>query len=190
MAGDRVREDPVVAPFSVGRNLLTVYSKKHINDVPALRGEKLKHNRRTIASTVSLFKAGGATLWFAPSGGRDRRSPVSGAVEVSPFDADAVDVMRMSAKKAGTPTHFYPMSLITHDMLPPPETVGGAEVGERRTCSYTPVHMAVGEEVGWKCDAILAASKGLDKVGRRKVRAQYIEDRVREGYAAIGGLRV
>jgi hypothetical protein len=50
--------------------------------------------------------------------------------------------------------------------------------------------MAVGEEVGWKCDAILAASKGLDKVGRRKVRAQYIEDRVREGYAAIGGLRV
>jgi glycerol-3-phosphate O-acyltransferase len=188
MAGDRVRDDPVVAPFSVGRNLLTVYSKKHINDVPSMRGQKLKHNNRTIAQTVSLFKRGGTTVWFAPSGGRDRRSLETGLLDVSPFDPDAIDLMRMCAKKAGTPTHFYPMALITHDMLPPPSTVGGANLGEQRMCKYTPIHMALDEEIDW--NALKAATKRLDKDSRRRVRCEYIEERVRQGYEAIGGLEI
>lgn len=187
MAGDRVRDDPVVAPFSIGRNLLTVFSKKHINDIPELRSEKLKHNRRTIASTVALFNAGGAVLWFAPSGGRDRRSAETGRVEVSPLDPDAIDVMRMSAAKAKRKTHFYPMSLLTYDMLPPPEGVGGAELGEERKCSYAPMHMNIGEEIDWKAPDIVDASEGLDKVERRRVRRQFVEDRVKEGYTLIGG---
>lgn len=187
MAGDRVRDDPVVTPFSVGRNLLTVYSKKHINDIPKMRSDKLKHNRRTIASTVSLFKKGGTTLWFAPSGGRDRRDPQTGSVEVSSFDADAVDVMLMTAKKAGNPTHFYPMALVTYTMFPPPETVGDATLGEDRKCDYGPCHMAVGDEIDWKSEEILAAQKSEDKVGRRRVRAQFVEDIVRQAYQDIGG---
>lgn len=190
MAGDRVRDDPVVTPFSVGRNLLTVYSKKHINDVPKLRSDKLKHNRRTIASTVALFKEGGTTLWFAPSGGRDRRSKETNCVEVSHFDADAVDVMLMTAKKAGRPTHFYPMALVTYTMFPPPETVGDATLGEDRKCDYGPCHMAIGDEIDFSCDAIAELEKDEDKVGRRRVRAQYVEEIVRKAYRDIGGREI
>jgi glycerol-3-phosphate O-acyltransferase len=188
MAGDRVRDDPVVAPFSVGRNLLTVYSKKHINDIPELRGDKLKHNRRTIAVTHSLFNEGGKCIWFAPSGGRDRRSASSGRVEISPFDADAVEVMRVTAAKSSRPCHFYPMSLLTYDMLPPPESVGGSQLGEARTCSYAPMSMAVGAEIDWAlAEPDTDSSSATDKIERRRVRAQYIEDIVREGYTLIGG---
>ena len=118
MAGDRVRDDPIVAPFSAGRNLLTVYSRKHLDDVPALRAKKVTHNRRTISVTQRLFAKGGCAVWFAPSGGRDRRG-VDGRISCAPFDPDAIEMMRMTARKSGTPTHFYPMALVTYNMLPP-----------------------------------------------------------------------
>lgn len=184
MAGDRVREDPVVAPFSMGRNLLTVYSKKHINDVPELRGAKLLHNRRTIGAALSLFNEGGHCIWFAPSGGRDRRSPETGNVEVSPFDADSVDMMRITAQKSSKPCHFYPMSLLTYDMLPPPSTVGGAQLGETRTVKFTPMSMVISEEVNW--DTLVPADV-TDKIERRKMRARAIEETVRKGYESVGG---
>jgi glycerol-3-phosphate O-acyltransferase len=184
MAGDRVREDPVVAPFSIGRNLLTVYSKKHINDVPDLRGKKLQHNRRTIAATSTLFNEGGRCVWFAPSGGRDRRSAISGRVEISQFDADAVEMMRITAEKSSRPTHFYPMSLLTYDMLPPPASVGGAQLGEVRTCAYAPMNMHVAEEIDW--------SKAIphhvgDKLERRRLRSEYVQGIIQDGYTLIGG---
>jgi glycerol-3-phosphate O-acyltransferase len=96
--------------------------------------------------------------------------------------------MRVTAEKAGRPCHFYPMSLLTYDMLPPPESVGGSQLGEARTCSYAPMSMAVGHEIDWtKAEPVPGVLAAADKVGRRRVRAQYIEDVVREGYAAIGG---
>lgn len=182
MAGDRVTNDPVVSPFSAGRNLLTVYSKKHINDIPELREKKLLHNRRTIAKTAKLFKEGGKALWFAPSGGRDRRSRETSCVEISPFDEGAVDMMRFTAIKSGVPCHFYPMSLWTYDMLPPPSNVGGASLGEERVVNYIPMHMNVGEEIDWD-----AAPKAHDKLGRRRARCDYAQRVVSEGYRAIGG---
>lgn len=182
MAGDRVTNDPVVSPFSAGRNLLTVYSKKHINDVPELREEKLLHNRRTIATSAKLFKQGGKVLWFAPSGGRDRRSQESSCVEISAFDDGAVDMMRFTALKSGVPCHFYPMSLWTYDMLPPPTSVGGAHLGEERTVNHIPMHMFVGKEIDWD-----AAPKAKDKLGRRKARCDFAQNIVIEGYRAIGG---
>lgn len=184
MAGDRVREDPVVAPFSIGRNLLTVYSKKHINDVPELRSQKLKHNRKTISVTHSLFHEGGKCVWFAPAGGRDRRSRTTGRVEISSFDPDAVDVMRITAQKSGKPCHFYPMSLLTYDLLPPPSSVGGAELGEARMNTYGPMHIAVGNEIDW---TYAEPASITDKLEKRKYRAQYVEQKVREGYAQICG---
>lgn len=183
MAGDRVRNDPVVSPFSAGRNLLTVYSKKHINDVPEEREGKLLHNRRTIAETQRMFKKGGQTVWFAPSGGRDRRQP-SGKVEISDFDEGAVDMMRFTALKSGKPCHFFPMALWTYDMLPPPTSVGGAQVGEERTVKYTPMHMFVGSEIDWS----LSGSEGVTgKMERRIAQRQFVQDIVTEGYKQIGG---
>jgi len=56
MAGDRVREDPVAMPFSMGRNLLTVYSKRHIDDYPEKKAEKLQHNKKTIQVSIRVEK--------------------------------------------------------------------------------------------------------------------------------------
>lgn len=182
MAGDRVTNDPVVSPFSAGRNLLTVYSKKHINDIPERREGKLLHNRRTIATTAKMFKQGGKVLWFAPSGGRDRRSTDTSRVEISKFDEGAVDMMRFTASKSGVPCHFYPMSLWTYDMLPPPNNVGGANFGEERVVNHIPMHMYVGKEIDWS-----AAPEAQDKLGRRRARCDYVQNIVTDGYQAIGG---
>lgn len=184
MAGDRVRDDPVVSPFSAGRNLLTVYSKKHINDVPERREEKLIHNRRTIAATQKLFRDGGKCVWFAPSGGRDRRNADSGRVEISKFDEGAVDMMRFTAAKSGRPCHFYPMALLTFDMLPPPSKVGGADIGEKRVVNFIPMHMYVGPEIDW---STAVPDEVSDKIERRKVQCRFIENIVIQGYTAIGG---
>lgn len=183
MAGDRVREDPIVVPFSGGRDLLTVYSKKHLNDVPELRATKVAHNRRTIFVTQKLFAAGGKAIWFAPSGGRDRRSPDSGKVEVSPFDPDAIEMMRFTAKKSGTPCHFIPMSLVSYDMLPPPSGVGGADMGEERVVNHIGLSMAVEKEI----DFSQIDTEGLDKLQRRRRVATTVQEIVENGYANIGG---
>ena len=41
MAGERVLRDAIVVPFSRGCNLLTVYSKKHIDSEPELKKDKV-----------------------------------------------------------------------------------------------------------------------------------------------------
>lgn len=184
MAGDRVREDLVVVPFSAGRNLLTVYSKKHLDDVPKLRAAKVAHNRRTISVTQKMFAAGGVAVWFAPSGGRDRRSAHSGNVEVSPFDPSAIEMMRFTAAKSGKPCHFFPMSLLTYDMLPPPSNVGGAAVGEERVVNFIPLYMAISEEIDWRHAVPQSVS---DKYEKRDACAKYIQTIVENNYALIGG---
>lgn len=184
MAGDRVRDDPVVAPFAAGRNLLTVYSKRHLDDVPELRSSKINHNRRTITATQRLLAKGGTAIWFAPSGGRDRRCRKSGKVECAPFDPDAVEMMRVTAKRAGTKTHFFPMALVTYDMLPPPSNVGGAALGEDRIVNHAQIAMALGKEIDF--DEV-HNTPNVDKVTRRKNAAMLVHDTVVSMYRDIGG---
>lgn len=125
IAGERVLRDPIVVPFSRGCNLLTVYSKKHIDGEPDLKAAKMAHNQRTLKKLGSLFYTGGTCMWFAPSGGRDRRSSETGKVELSPFDANSIEMIRQVADKAGAlqKTHFYAMALATHNIFPPPASV-------------------------------------------------------------------
>eukprot|EP00252_Welwitschia_mirabilis_P025796 TRINITY_DN8206_c0_g1_i1.p1 TRINITY_DN8206_c0_g1~~TRINITY_DN8206_c0_g1_i1.p1 ORF type:complete len:326 (+),score=53.72 TRINITY_DN8206_c0_g1_i1:207-1184(+) len=56
VAGDRVVHDPICKPFSMGRNLLCVYSKKHINDEPELADMKKKANARTLKEMAILLR--------------------------------------------------------------------------------------------------------------------------------------
>ena len=42
VAGDRVVTDLLCKPFSMGKNLLCVHSKKHMDDDPALKSAKMK----------------------------------------------------------------------------------------------------------------------------------------------------
>lgn len=50
------------------------------------------------------------------------------------------------ADKAGRKTHFYPLSMLTYPICPPPEAVGGA-VGEQRTVKWSPAGLHFGEPV-------------------------------------------
>ena len=43
-AGDRVVADPLCKPFSMGRNLFCVHSRKRMDDIPELKAEKMVHS--------------------------------------------------------------------------------------------------------------------------------------------------
>jgi len=127
IAGERVLRDAIVVPFSRGCSLLTVYSKKHIDSEPDLKTAKMGHNGKTMKQLGQFFAKGGTCMWFAPSGGRDRRSDDTGRVELSPFDPNAIEMIRQVADKAGAleKTHFYAMALATHNIFPPRLCRGG-----------------------------------------------------------------
>ena len=72
VAGDRVVSDPMCKPFSMGRNLLCVHSKKHMFDDPDTVDAKQRQNRKTLVTMARLLNEGGKLIWIAPSGGRDR----------------------------------------------------------------------------------------------------------------------
>lgn len=104
VAGDRVVTDPMCKPFSMGRNLFCVHSKKHLNDIPELKAAKMETNRKTLVSMQRALNAGGALIWIAPSGGRDRPN-ADGVYLPDKFDPAAVELMRSlvaRAKKVGT----------------------------------------------------------------------------------------
>ena len=72
VAGHRVVSDPLAIPFSMGRNLLCIYSKKYFESDPAAKADKLQHNQRTMKKMLQLLSEGGKCIYVAPSGGRDR----------------------------------------------------------------------------------------------------------------------
>jgi len=145
VAGDRVTTDLLAMPFSMGRNLLCIFSKKHVNNPPEQKARKQRHNRMAMKTMQNMFKEGGKCIWVAPSGGRDRPGP-HGEYEVAPFDAKSIEMFRLMSDKAGRPAHFYPLSMFTYAVCPPPLQVGG-EVGEVRTVKYAPAALHFGEEV-------------------------------------------
>merc|ERR1712070_802972 len=55
-------------------------------------------------------------------------------------------MFRLMAAKAGRATHFYPLSMLTYNVCPPPDSVGGA-VGESRTVKFSPAALNFGDEV-------------------------------------------
>eukprot|EP00310_Coccolithus_braarudii_P022115 CAMPEP_0183355582 /NCGR_PEP_ID=MMETSP0164_2-20130417/40968_1 /TAXON_ID=221442 /ORGANISM="Coccolithus pelagicus ssp braarudi, Strain PLY182g" /LENGTH=366 /DNA_ID=CAMNT_0025528731 /DNA_START=169 /DNA_END=1269 /DNA_ORIENTATION=+ len=145
VAGDRVTTDLLAMPFSMGRNLLCIFSKKHVDNPPELKSKKQRHNRRVMKTMQELFTEGGQVIWVAPSGGRDRKDE-SGTYKVAPFDSKSIEMFRLMAGKANRPTHFYPLSMFTYPICPPPQQVGGA-VGESREVKYHPAGLHFGEEI-------------------------------------------
>ncbi|XP_058191542.1 glycerol-3-phosphate acyltransferase, chloroplastic [Rhododendron vialii] len=135
VAGDRVITDPLCKPFSMGRNLLCVYSKKHMNDVPELAEMKRKANTRSLKEMALLLRGGSQIIWIAPSGGRDRPDPITKEWYPAPFDAASVDNMRRLTEHAGVPGHIYPLAILCYDIMPPPPQVE-KEIGESRVISF------------------------------------------------------
>lgn len=181
-AGERVTTDPLAVPFSMGCNLLCIYSKRYIDHPPDLKASKQLHNRRTMERMAELLVEGGQSIYVAPSGGRDRRN-AQGVVEVARFDPQSIEMFYLMTARSGRPAHFYPMALATYDFLPPPETIQ-VELGEARHIMRTGIHLAVGAEIDM--DGIVGDDVP-DKHARREARAERIWELVREDYAALVG---
>ncbi|XP_062073496.1 glycerol-3-phosphate acyltransferase ATS12, chloroplastic isoform X2 [Humulus lupulus] len=153
VAGDRVVTDPLCKPFSMGRNLLCVYSKKHMFDVPELAEMKRKANTRSLKEMALLLRGGSQIVWIAPSGGRDRPDPVTGEWYPAPFDASSVDNMRRLVEHSGAPGHIYPLALLCHDIMPPPLQVE-KEIGEKRVISFHGVGVSVAPAISFSKIAV------------------------------------
>lgn len=180
VAGHRVVTDPLAIPFSMGRNLLCIYSKKHIDNPPELKVDKLLHNQRTLKRMEELLAEGGKCIYVAPSGGRDRPN-AAGDIDVTPFDAQSIEMFCLIAQKAKTPTHFYPMALSTYHLLPPPNSLK-KELGEQRQAQCAPIRMAFNDEIDMDT---FPGSEHADKKQKRLLRAEYIWNIVRNDYLAL-----
>lgn len=180
VAGHRVTTDPLCVPLSMGRNLLCIFSKKHIEHDQETKQDKLQHNQRTMQMMGKLLSEGGKAIYVAPSGGRDRPN-ADGTVDVAPFDAQSVEMFRLIAKSSGTPTHFYPLSLATYSLLPPPNSVN-KELGEERHTDATPIHMAFGQEYDMQR---FDDREEFNKKEKREHRAQELWSIVRENYQKL-----
>lgn len=181
VAGERVTTDPLAVPFSMGRNLLCIYSKRYIDTPRDQRTAKQVHNKKTMERMGQLFVEGGKCIYVAPSGGRDRAN-AEGLVEVAPFDSQSVEMFYLMARRAIRPAHFYPMALATYDFLPPPGTVQ-VELGEARHIKSAGIHMAVGAELDMEH---FPGSDLEEKHARREARARHIWLRVCADYAQLG----
>lgn len=178
VAGDRVTTDPMAIPFSKGTNLLCIYSKRHIDNPPEKKLEKQLHNRKTMHLLKHLLKEGGKAIYVAPSGGRDRPND-QGIVEIASFDPQSIEMFRLMAQEAKTPTHFYPLALHTYDILPPPPSVI-KELGEMRVPKRQGVFFSFENEVSLDQ---FPGSDTEDRHERRKACALYLENLVKSAYS-------
>jgi glycerol-3-phosphate O-acyltransferase len=187
VAGDRVVTDLMAKPFSMGRNLLCVHSKKHIDDEPALKPAKQRQNMRTLKEMERLLRDGGKLLWIAPAGGRDRRR--AGVLLPDSFDPGAIEMMRrLGTKPSAAKTHFYPFAMATYNIMPPPETLEKS-LGEKREVRFTGVGLAIAPEFDVSPDAVWAAALPADATAeqRQEVLARAVHSEVVREYEAIAG---
>jgi len=145
VAGERVVTDPLAIPFSMGRNLLCIYSKRYIDFPPEQKLQKQLHNKKTMEQMADLLAEGGKIIYVAPSGGRDRKD-AQGIIQIAPFDPQSIEMFILMAKKAKTPTHFHTLSLSTYTLLPPPDTVQ-KELGEERQCKKGKIGFYFGDAI-------------------------------------------
>ena len=178
VAGARVTSDPLAIPFSIGRNLLCIYSKKYIDTPPEEKHEKQIHNKRTMERMVELLSEGGHAIYVAPSGGRDRTN-AEGIVELAPFDPQSIEMFYLMAKKAKKPTHFFPLALSTYHLLPPSETIE-TELGESRITRGGAIHLAFGNAVDM--ELFPGSEKAKDKKDKKRLRAEYLWNCVKKDY--------
>jgi glycerol-3-phosphate O-acyltransferase len=187
VAGDRVVTDLMAKPFSMGRNLLCVHSKKHIDDDPALKPAKQKQNLRTLKEMERLLREGGKLLWIAPAGGRDRRR--DGVLAPDPFDAGAIEMMRrLGTKKGAARTHYYPFAMATYEVMPPPASLEKS-LGEKREVRFTGVGLSIGAEVDVSETAAWAKAVPADAPAeaRQAALAAHVQAAVKEEFEVIAG---
>lgn len=177
VAGERVVTDPLAVPFSMGRNLLCIFSKRYIDHPPEQKMKKQLHNKKTMELMSELLSEGGKAIYVAPSGGRDRPNAAN-VVEIAAFDPQSIEMLYLMAQRAKHPTHFYPLALKSYKLFPPPETIQ-VELGEARIAKRADIHLAFGPRIDMEN---FPGSDFTDKHARRSARAEYIWNLVRQDY--------
>lgn len=180
VAGERVLTDPLAIPFSMGCDLLCIYSKRYIDHPPEKKRKKQLHNKNTMNLMSTLLKEGGKIIYVAPSGGRDRKNR-RGEVEVAPFDPASIQMFYLMAKKAKTPTHFYPLTLATYELLPPPETIQ-KDLGEKRTAKRCPIQIVFLPEFAMEKFPLIEDN---NKEKKRALRAEALWKIVKSTYETL-----
>jgi len=180
VAGERVITDPLAIPFSMGFNLLCIYSKRYINLDLTLKHQKQIHNKKVMSLMSLLLAEGGKTIYVAPSGGRDRKNK-EGKIQIALFDPQSLEMFYLMCKKAKTPTHFFPLTLETYSIMPPPEKIQ-IEMGEKRKVNRDSIFISFSKELDME---YFLGSDEKNKIKRRKNRAQYIHNIVKKEYEKI-----
>ncbi|CAH9132995.1 unnamed protein product [Cuscuta epithymum] len=180
VAGDRVLVDPLCKPFSMGRNLLCVYSKKHMYDFPEHVEMKMRANTRGLKEMAVLLRGGSKIIWIAPSGGRDRPDRVSQEWCPATFDPLSVDNMRRLVEHAVVPGHIYPLAILCYNIMPPPLQVE-KDVGEKRVISFH----GVGISVAPKVDFHVLATATKDPEEAKMAYSDALYDSVNQQYNVL-----
>lgn len=144
IAGHKVTSDPVAIPFSMGRNLICIHSKKHIKNPPEDLPRKQAQNMESMKAMNELVTEGGKIFWVAPSGGRDRPDS-NGDFVVAPFDYKSLDMFKLLGIQSKKPLHFFPMAMYTNKLVPPPDTVSST-LGEQRSAKRGAVSFHILDE--------------------------------------------
>lgn len=169
VAGERVVKDPLAVPGSMGRNLICIYSKRHIGQDQHYKRE---HNTAVMLKIVELLKTGGKCIYVALSGGRDRPNS-KGDYEVAPLDPKSMQMFHLLAKRSNTQVHFHPLTLKTYAIFPPPKEVKKT-LGEQRDTGYAPIHAYFGN------------SLDLEALGEDwESRSLYVHKLLSESYKAL-----
>ncbi len=177
VAGERVVTDPLAVPFSLGMNLFCVYSKKYFDVYPDRKTQMLEHNKRTMLRLGEHLDGGHQCITVFPSGGRDRPNE-NKIVQVAKFDPQSIELLYLLGRKSKTPTHYFPLALSTHDMLPPPEDLQ-KDLGEKRPTNEAAVYFHFGKEIDMEN---FPNSDTTDRIKRKELRADYIWRLVCEMY--------
>ncbi|NGX30257.1 MAG: hypothetical protein KR126chlam4_00817 [Candidatus Anoxychlamydiales bacterium] len=180
VAGERVILDPLAIPFSMGCSLLCIYSKRYIDLDITKKHQKQIHNKKVMSLMKTLLSEGGKVIYVAPSGGRDRKNK-SGKIEIAPFDYKSLEMFYLMGKKAKRKTHFFPFTLATYEIMPPPEKIQ-IEMGEKRVVNRRAVFISFLNELDMEN---FPHSDEKDRIKRRKNRAKYIHNIVKEEYERI-----
>jgi len=183
IAGDRVLTDALAVPISLGLNLFSVYSKKYFHIYPQQKSKMIAHNKRTIFCISRHLKKGQQCIVIFPSGGRDRYNSQNRTLEIAPFDAKSIDLLYLLGKKSKLKTHFFPLALFTHNLLPPPESLQ-VQIGESRYVNESPVFLHFGERI---CMENFSLEKDNDNHagGENDDRSRYIWHCVQQLYKQI-----
>jgi glycerol-3-phosphate O-acyltransferase len=182
VAGERVVTDALAVPFSLGINLFCVYSKKYFDVYPDRKTKMLEHNKQTMLRLGQHLDEGGKCIMIFPSGGRDRPDE-NKIVRVANFDQQSIELMYLLGRKAKSLTHYFPLALSTHDMLPPPEDLQ-IDLGEKRSTNEAAIYLDFGKEIDMEN---FPNSDTTDKAERKSFRAQYIYGLVSDMYRNFPG---